>query len=527
MAMHEPMIRNDPRAARVISLLHALGRRSAFLTTDQQRFEAVADTLAEILDFDRITIALLPRNGAPPVVVFRRGGSRTAPVGSADPGAGSTTDTGGTPLVHDPGSLQAHADLRYYDDLKVGCRQVMTCPVVINGRVRGLIEVELTTGDERHFSRNDLWIVESVSNTSTLALALTGTGRESDTKPHAPGNVVTDELIDLMVTGPTPSGVMQRIAQRVAASADCDVVLMRREHGVWVGAEPVTQDASRMRSRRQLLDRLRALQPPQRDGDQASADASETAMLANLVAEVHQLIEAIPERMQHSRALIFTLPSELGGPLVLVTLRSASDPEDQVRHFTEQDRSAIWHTIQSFSPALLSATHADGLDRASAERDATLKAVRAIGAGRSTLDRIKIACRTVQLLLVADYVAITNWATDPPTIRYETGATASEPVTLVHKGTVGDVRRQDEPRVITSFPTVPPLDIASYPLHVAERLSASLTFRLQWSGRTFGSLVIGYRHPQRFPVTHRRLAESMAHVVVSSLGSELSGPESM
>ena len=526
MTMHEPVIRDDPRAARVISLLHALSRHSAFLTTEQQQFEAVGDTLAEILDFDRLTILASPQDGEPPVTVFRRGSPRQAPIERDDLGPGFATESHGIPLAQEPGSVLTNAAFRYYDDRKAGCRQVMTCPVVVNGRRCGLIELELTT-DDRHFSLNDLWIVETICHTSTLALALMSAGSSSETKAHAPRHALTDELFDLMVTGPTPAGVMQRIAQRVAVNGDCDVILMRREHGIWVGAEPVTRDASRTRSRRLLLDRLRNLQPPASDSEHAGPGSSESAMLAKLVAEVHDLVGEIPDRGEDSSASVFSLPPELGGPLLLVAFRSASESEDQVRHFTDEDRSAIWHTIQSFSPALLSATHADNANRTSAERDAILKAVRAIGAGQSTIDRIKIACRTVQLLLVADYVAISDWNTDPPTIRFATGGTASEPVTLVHKGTVGDVRRQDAPRIITDFPRVPPLDIASYPLHVAEELSASLTFRLQWSGRTFGSLIVGYRQPQHFPVTDRRLAESMAHVVVSSLGSELSGTAPM
>lgn len=528
MDLHEPTIRHDPRAGHVSGLVHALSQRSALLTTDQERFKAVSDALAEILDFDRLTIAILPEEGQPPVPVFQRGGSRDAPPSDNDVGPGPVAGLRNTSVAADAGTVVSNkAVLNYYDASKESCRQVISCPVVIDGLQSGLIELELTTRDERQFSRHDLWIVETIGNTSTLALALIEIKSGGERRAQAAAGPLTGELADLMMTEPAPAVVMERIAERVAAIGYCDVLLMRYESGGWIGTEPVVRDAdpSRVRARRLLLDRLRNLQPSMSFIDPAETNVVETAMLANLVSEVRDVLGQLPEQPHEldevAHALVFSLPSELGGPLVLVALRS--DPG--VQQFTEADRSAIWRAIQSLSPALLSATLADRLDRASRERDAMLRMVRAIGAGRTTLDRIKVACRTVQLLLAYDYVAITDWNTEPPTIRFEAGRTATGPVTLVHKGTVTDVGRYDEPRIITDFPKIPPLDTASYPLHVAEELSASLTFRLQWSGKTFGSLILGYRRPHHFPPTERRFAESIAHVIMASLGPELSRPE--
>ena len=520
MAMRDHVIRDDPRAARVSGVVHRLTRHSTVRMTDRQRFEAVGNALAEMLDFDRLTITHLPPEGAPPVPVFQRGGVVKHPPGREDRGSSATTGIGGTPLARDEQTIVANAVLETYDDSGFTGRQVITVPVVVDGHQCGLIELERTTRDERHFTANDLWIVETIGHTSTLALALMGIGTRSD----AAVAWRSDELTDLMVSGATPAVVMERLSRRVAATGNCDVMLMRRESGVWIGTEPVAQDASRLRALRLLLDRLRNLQPSTTYSDPAGRAASETAMLADLVSEIHDLLEQLPELLpdqdEDAPALVFSLPPERGGPLVLVALRSGPG----ARLFTETDRSAIANAIHALSPALLSATLAEGLDRASAERDAILRMVRAIGVAQTTLDRIKVACRTVQLLLACDYVAITDWATEPPTIRFEAGRIAPEPVTLLHKSTVADVRRRVEPRIITDFPRVPPLDSASYPLHVAEGLKASLTFRLQWSDRTCGSLIIGYRRPHHFLPPDRQFAEAMAHVIMASLGSELSRP---
>ncbi len=338
------------------------------------------------------------------------------------------------------------------------------------------------------------------------------------------------ELVDLIASGPTPAAVSERIAGRIAASRDCDVLVMRRDSDTWIGAEPVVRDASRRRAGRVLLDRMRTIpwqcQRPahheRRTGTEAEAlDAA--AQLADLVLRIDELLALPPEQTPPAdeawNAMVFAVPVELGGPLILVALRS----EQEDRAFNEQDRAGIEGTLRAFSPALLSATLAERLDRAFAERDAVLRMVRAIGLGRTRLDRIKVACRTVQLLLVCDYVAITSWDTDPPAICFDAGRIATGPVTLTRKGTVTDVRRHDDPRIITDFPNVPPLDIESYPLHVAEELSASVTFGLRWSGRTFGSLIIGYRRPRNFAESDIRFAESMAHAIMASLRAELGG----
>lgn len=336
------------------------------------------------------------------------------------------------------------------------------------------------------------------------------------------------ELVDLIASGPTPAAVSERIAGRIAASGDCDVLVMRRESGVWVGAEPVVRDASRRHAGRVLLDRIRTIpwqcQRPTNHSSRAGVDAGATdaeVQLADLVLRIDELLALPPEQTHPAdktwSAIVFAVPVELGGPLILVALRS----ELEDRAFGDQDRAGIEGMLRAFSPALLCATLAERLDRAFAERDAMLRMVRAIGLGRTLLDRIKVACRTVQLLLACDYVAITDWDIDPPAIRFDAGGIAPGPVTLTRKGTVTDLRRHDDPRIITDFPSVPPLDIEAYPLHVAEELSASVTFGLRWSGRTFGSLIVGYRRPQTFAESDIRFAESMAHAIMASLGSEL------
>lgn len=527
MVAHELTIRDDPRLGRVSTLIHALGQRAAFLTTDQQRFEDVADALAGVLEFDRLTVAVIPGAGEPAVPLFRRGG----PV--ADDGSGSalTPRTSPASLSSDSRDASTNAVLENYATHKEGFRQVVTCPVVSGGRQCGLLE--LASRDERRFSENDLWIVETIVHASTLAQTLAGRTSGSEPPERPADDELIGELVDLLGSGPTSAAVMEHMAKRVATTGNCDVLLMFRRDDVWIGGEPVARDASRLRDRRLLLDRLRNIQPPvqkpMRPAERARTGQSETAELADLVSRLRDLLEQLPEllteqplgREELSRSLIVSLPPALGGPLVLVAL--STDPGDQ--DFREEDRFAIWRIVRALSPALLSATLTESLNRASAERDAILRMVRAIRAGRTTLDRIKVACRTVQLLLACDYVAITDWTSDPPIVRFEVGRTAPAPVALSRKGTISDVRRHDEPRIITDFPKVPPLKVASYPLHIAEALSASLTFRLQWSGRTFGSLILGYRRPRHFPATDLRFAESMAHVVVASLGPELSRPE--
>lgn len=519
MVTHEASIRDDPRTGRVSALLHALSQRTALLTTDQQRFGAIADALAEIVPFDRLTIAVVPCENEPAIPVFRRASPADGPL--LNDGAGSALPAG-VPRMSVNAVLDSDAMTRE------GFRQVITCPVLIGGRPCGL--VQLATREAQRFSESDLWIVETIANTATLTQALARSRTADGNRERLTVDELMLELAELIASRPTTEAVMERIAERVAASGDCDVVVMSRQASGWIGGPPAVRDSSRLRSRRLLLDRLRTLQPPvQRRsnhterGGAGTSDA--TAELAELVGRIDELLNSLPGQMpdldEMGSSMVCSVPPELGGPLVLVALRS--EPGDHP--FTDDDRAGIWRLLRALSLALLTATLEESLTRADGERDAIHRMVTTIGTGRTMLDRLKIACRTAQLLLACDYVAITNWDTDPPTVRVAIGQIASESVTLSRKGTITDVRRHEGPRIINAFPSDPPLDAASYPLHIAEGLSASLTFRLQWSGRIFGSLVLGYRRPRLFPVGDLLFAESMAQMVVASLGPELSRHE--
>jgi GAF domain-containing protein len=519
MIVRDLAIQHDPRAGAVSSILHDLSHRASSMSGDRDIFEAVADGFSEVLRIDRLSVVLIEGDSEPLTQVFRRGSSDDNLIvrGRSDPLIVRCM-TSGHAVLHEicDNAFDTPVDGTY---IERGFRQVVVCPILIDDQHHGLLEI--ASKDEHRFTGNDLWVVETIS--STLGLMLAGQALRREAQARARGDALLRDLGHLMRSRPLPDQVLKYAAERIGTTVDCDVLMMRRDNGAWIGEEPFVRDPTLMRARRALLNRFTNVQAPVqfslRHAETSSHDTTgnEARDLAELVSRIEELLE----REDIYRSVLAPFTPETGGPLILAALRSNQGD----REFSAEDRSAIGLIMRYVTPALVNATLDDDLSRALGERDAIHRMSTAIGSGKNTLDRTRIACRTAQLLLACDYVALTDWSTQPPNLRFVVGSTISEPLPLSRAGTITAVRRSGDVRIINDFPNDPPVKVAWYPLHMAEGLRASLTYRLQWSGKTVGSLVLGFRRPRHFPATDLRFGESLAMAIVASLGPELNVAE--
>lgn len=510
-------IRHDPRAAAVSAVMYELGQRAGSLQSDQDIYEAVADGIARILDVDRLSIGLIEDaadDAKTMIPVFARGAPIEDTVSSGRP----------NPLVLQVLTMKRavlyhRGDACNNPELASGCvrtgwAQRAISPVTIGDQHVGVLEIDST--DQHRLAENDLWIVESFGN--MLGLMLSAWKLTAQRRKQAMHDALVRDVAPLMTCRREPKEVLRQLAEQIGRSVDCDVLILRSLDNGWVGEEPFVHDPSRLRERRSLLDRIKSIQPPVqsplRNAGSLPGDSSgSTHDLADLVSRIDEMLESA----DIDRSVISSLCPDAGGPLVLVALRSNHGG----REFSDEDRATIEYIMRYMSPALINARLNDDLARVLGEREAVHRMATAVGSGRNTPDRIGIACRTAQLLFACDYVALIDWSTQPPTVRFAVGSTSTEPFTLSRAGTITAVRRSGDVRIINDFPNDPPLKLAWYPLHVAEGLRASLTYRLQWSGKTFGSLILGFRKPRRFSESDLRFAESMAHAIVAGLGPEL------
>jgi len=514
MILRDQSILNDPRAGQVSTTIHELIQPVSSLRSDEEIYEAVADAISMTLEFDRLSIVLTQGDIAVMLPVFLRGApiDHTIVLRRSDPLVVRAMTARNT-FLHNigDGSFDTPAE---DERIRQGFKQVAVSPVIIDDQNFGALNI--SSKKEGLYSERDLWIVETISN--TLGLMLAGSKLRREAQERARDAELLLELGHLMLSTLEPSEVLRHAAERIGATVNCDVLIIHHHDGTWSGEEPFVRDASQLRSRRTLLDRISSIQPPvqphlRHPGLSARDSSDMTQALVDLISRIDELLES----EDIYRSLISPGTSETGDPLILVALRSHHGD----REFSEEDRAMIGQILRYVCPALVNATLNHYLTRALHVREAVHRMATAIGSGKSTLDRTMIACRTAQLLFACDYVALTDWSTQPPNLRYVIGSNTTEPLTLSRAGTVTAVRRSGDVRIINDFPSDPPVKVAWYPLHVAEGLRASLTFRLQWSGKTFGSLILGLRRPRHFSETDLRFAESMANAVVASLGPEL------
>lgn len=513
MPGHDPVIRNDPRAGDVSTLIHALGLRAGSLTSDETIYEAVADGMSQLLGIDRTDIFMMQGDSERMSPVFRRGAALTDEIMGTLLGPllkrsmtsnRAFLDTIDTASITSPAGRESMP----FEE------QVAVCPVMIDDRHVGAMAI--TSQGEAPLSETDLWIVETIS--MLLGLMLANRKRAGLEQERWTDDALLRELARHRASRSEPGQILVYAAQYLGSSIDCDVLFMRREDGAWTTDEPFVRDLADLRARRSLLDRLRSIEPsiqrPFRDAESdpigpRRADRNPDGLEAYINEEL--------EKEELFQSVIFSNSSSAAEPLVLIALRSGS-PE---RDFSDEERARIERTMRFVTPALVISSLTMEFARALREREAIHRMTTAMGAGRTTTERIRIACRTAQLLFSCDYVALTDWTVQPPGLRFVVGSITSEPVVLSRPGTITAVRRSGDVRIINDFPTDPPVKVDWYPLHAAERLRASLTFRLQWSGTMFGSLILGFRRPRHFSGADLRFAESMAHAIVGSLGPEL------
>lgn len=510
MIVREPGKAHDPRAGELRAIVHDLSQRAVSLATDNDLYDAVASSLNRLLEIDRLSI-LMPRDGDERLIpLYVRSAESDDPVMNVQPSPFVTQ----MPSARDAIVLDL-PDARAEDgNGRRTYRQLIISPLMIENRQVGAIEIA-SEGANR-FTANDLWIVETISD--VLGLALGARMFRKQARDRAWDDALIGGLIDLIRKELEPGRVLSHVAERIGTTIDCDVLIVRLIAGTWTAEEPFVRDAALLRARGALLKRMEntfppSQHPPRRDAVPSRGSNNELHELNRLAASIGDLLES--EDIDGS--LIVPLDTGIGGSLILVALRETSGDSA----FTDTDRARIERALRFMTPALVNAILHDDLARALGERDAVLRMSSAIGAGENTSDRIRIACRTAQLLYSCDYVALTDWSTQPPNLRFVVGSTSTEPLVLSRAGTITAVRRSGDVRIINDFPSVPPSKIAWYPLHVAEGLRASLTYRLHWSGKTFGSLILGFRKPRYFSHSDLRFAESIAHAVVASLGPEL------
>lgn len=514
MTVRALAIQHDSRTGEMSSLIHDLSRRADSLTNDRDIYPIVADGISQVLEIDRLCIVLTRGDSDWLEPVFVRGTpiEQSIVIRRSDPLVMRCMATNHA-ILHNVGDGGTDTPAEH-ERIRRGYEQVIVSPVFIDDQDFGAIEISST--GENCFSVDDLWIVESISN--TLGLLLAGSKLRRGSQERTRDDELLHELGRLTLSTREPREVLRSAAERVGRTVDCDVHIMRCEHGTWVGDEPFVREESQLHAHAMLINRIKSIRPPvqltlRQIENSASDVASAIQDLGNLVSEIDGLLES----EDIFRSVVMPFAPETGGHLILVALRSNhGDPE-----FSDQDRALIGHVMRYLTPALINAILHDDLARALREREAFHRMSTAIGSGKDKVARIGIACRTAQLLFSCDYVALTDWSTQPPNVRFVVGSETTVPTTLSKAGTITAVRRSGDVRIINDFPNAPPLKAGWYPLHAAEGLRASLTYRLQWSGKTFGSLILGFRKPRYFSETELRFAESIARTIVASLGPEL------
>lgn len=510
MIVREPGKAHDPRAGELRAIVHDLSRRAVSLATDDDLYSAVASSLNRLLEIDRLSI-LMTRDGDERLIpVYARSARNDDPVTNVQPNPFATPERSARDAVvldlPDAGPEDGNGRRTH--------RQLIVSPLVIEDRQVGSIEIA-SEGANR-FTANDLWIVETISD--VLGLALGARIFKKQARDRARDEALIGGLTELIRKELEPARVLSHLAERIGTAIDCDVLIVRFVAGTWTAEEPFVRDAALRRARSTLVKRMESISPPsqhppQRDAVPSRGSNNEIHELNRLAANIGDLLES--EDIDGS--LIVPFDTGIGGSLILVALRATRGDSA----FSDNERARIERALRFMTPALVNAILHDDLARALGERDAVLRMSSAIGAGKDISDRIRIACRTAQLLYSCDYVTLTDWSTQPPNLRFVVGSTSTEPLILSKAGTITAVRRSGDVRIINDFPSVPPSKVAWYPLHVAEGLRASLTYRLHWSGKTFGSLILGFRKPRYFSQSDLRFAESIAHAVVASLGPEL------
>lgn len=522
-----PGLESDPRAPRLALALAHLIEQGGRLEEIQEVYATVAEELATLVTFERLTIAVFD----PGAAVLRIDYNHTSLPGV--PPAGSVYPLGDSvasevfhtrqPVIHTMGSLPAYRD----DAAKQarGVQEIALAPIVVDEAAYGAIAISST--EAGRYAEADLWILTTLANLLGMMISSVTLRREAQQKRHNAEFLarLARQLAGQRETAAICQTVVDLLAPRFGKT--CIVFLAKDDGRFTVGAVRAADPALTVRAAyigTSLCElpraRIESLRARTETGCPLIIRACDNDPDAS--GELDQFAE-------YGISEIIVMPLFAGDRLVatITAMEMGADAEARAERapLTAEQCEQLILVAEQVTPALVNAQLHESLQQAYHESETLRRIGQELARSHDTPQALDLACRAVFALFNADYAGVVRLMPDgsmhwESVIGNRTGRHRRGPISPSLVGPIRDGRVL----VIQDFPHDIAMPIDAYPVNVAEGLRSSLVVPIMVAGEPVGGLTIAFRGKRPIRESDIRMGQALAQTLASAVVAIAGGP---